>query len=377
MQRMNPLNPLAAPSHADPYPYYRSLLAGPELLFEPSLNMWIASRASVIQEVMANPHCLVRPPAEAVPKAICGSSAGAVFGQLVRMNEGAAHASGRRAIVAALAGLDLHHVAGRCTHFAAALNTRHGADLTSWVFDLPTYAVADLLGFCEADLPQVAASMADFVRCLSPLSTPEQLASASKAAASMLERFAVLKPGRLALDGLDDQDARRANLVGLLSQTHEATAGLIGNCIVALLTRPGMQERLRDDPLLVDAFVREVARFDPAVQNTRRFLAQPTCVAGVALQPGDTILLVLAAASHDGSIHPQADVFLLDRAQGQLPGFGHGRHACPGQALALTIATAAMQYLVATDLDSISWSYAPSANARLPRFSTSSSKGQP
>jgi len=379
---MNPSNAIAAASHADPYPYYRALLAGPDLLFDSDLKLWVASRAAVIQEVMANPHCLVRPPAEAVPKALAGSCAGAVFGQLARMNEGAAHASARQAIGQALATLDLHAVTERSAHFAAVLGKRRGAGLTAFVFDLPTWVVADLLGIVDAELPQAAASMADFVRCLSPLSTPEQLASASIAARAMLARFGAPAPGSLAdtvwrQGGWSSHDAIRANLVGLLSQTHEASAGLIGNCMVALRTQPGMQALLRAEPQLVRDFVREVARHDPAVQNTRRFVAQPTTVAGVALQPGAAILLLLAAASRDDSANSQADVFLLERAERQLPGFGHGRHACPGQQLAFAIAEGALPYLLAQDLDTLSWTYAPSANARLPQFLSSTPKGQP
>lgn len=312
------------------------------LEFDTDLNLWVARRADVIREVMDNPDCVVRPPAEPVPAAIAGSSAGAIFAQLVRMNEGDRHAAPKAAITQALAALDLEHVARRTTHFATVLD---GADITRWVFDLPTYVVADLLGIAEADLPQVAALVADFVRCLSPLSTPEQLASASTAAHTLMQRFAgSMQPGA----------ACPANRIGLLSQTHEATAGLIGNCIVALLRDPDLQERLRADPQQAGTLVRDVARLDPSVQNTRRFVARATSVGGVALQAGDAILLLLGSAGECG--------------------FGHGRHACPGQELAYTIATGALQHLLALPQPlSLDWTYKPSANARLPLFST---KGQ-
>ncbi|MES2316527.1 MAG: cytochrome P450 [Pseudomonadota bacterium] len=133
-----------------------------------------------------------------------------------------------------------------------------------------------------------------------------------------------------------------------------------------------MQLRLRADAQLAGTFVREVARFDPPVQNTRRFVAQATTVAGVALQPGDTILLLLAAAGRDDNANLQADVFLLERAERQQSGFGHGRHECPGQQLAFAIATGALQHLLALpealDPSALCWTYAPSVNARLPQF---------
>jgi len=315
------------------------------LEFDANLKLWVATRAQDIRAVMESPHCAVRPPAEPVPKAIAGSSAGAVFAQLVRMNEGASHTAPKAAIVQALAALDLAQVTLRAAHFAAMLKSSDGESVTRWVFDLPTYVVADLLGIAEADLPQVALLMADFVRCLSPLSTPEQLASASSAAHTLMARFA---------ESTQPSSACPANRIGLLSQTHEATAGLIGNGIVALLRDPELQARLRSDPQQAAALVRQVARDDPSVQNTRRFVTQAVSIAGAALQPGDTILLKLGTAGECG--------------------FGHGRHACPGQELAYTIATAALQHLLSLSQPlALDWTYKPSANARLPLFTT---KGQ-
>lgn len=396
---MPPLNAVAAASHPNPYPYYQHLLAGPKLYFDADLRLWIASRAAVIQEVLDNPHCQVRPTGEPVPKTIAGSSAGAVFARLIRMNEGAGHASPRRAIGQALAALDLAAITRKTGQFAIMLGERHGlpdgAAITRWVFDLPTYVVADLLGLGQAELPLIALWMADFVRCLSALSTTQQLADASTAAQALHERFAQLvqtstvAPTGLLADvcrqaaraGWADQDAILANMIGLLSQTHEATAGLIGNSIVALLSQPQLQARLGADPRLAAALVHEVARFDPPVQNTRRFVTQATSVAGVVLQPGDTILLLLAAAGRDEQAHSQPDAFLLERPVRKLLGFGHGRHACPGQELAMLIATSAIQHLLALPLAldpaTLGWTYRPSANGRLPQFFTFPSKELP
>jgi len=372
---MQPANPIAAASHPDPYPYYRQLLAGPALDFDAGLGLWVASRAAVIQEVFDNPHCVVRPPAEPVPKAIADSSAGAVFGALARMTEGPGHALARQAIGRAVAQLDPAAVAARTRALAGETDA-----------DLPTWVVADLLGFGRAQLPQVARLVGDFVRCLSPLSTGEQLADASRAAQALIERVGSLvqtsraRPSTLlehvceqaALSGWNAQHAILANLVGLLSQTHEATAGLIGNCIVALLSQPGLQRRLRADPALAPSLVRETARFDPPVQNTRRFVAQATTVAGICLEPGAVILLLLGAAGRDEQAYARANDFVLDRPQHALPGFGHGRHACPGQDLARTIAAAALEHLLslpgALDPAMLQWTYRPSVNGRLPLF---------
>ena len=219
------------------------------------------------------------------------------------------------------------------------------------------------------------------MRCLSPLSNQEQVTLASAAAHALRDCFAGLSTEGLAADirrraelaGWNDDNAIIANLVGLLSQTHEATAGLIGNSVVALLRDPALQERLRADTRLADAFVQEVALRDPPVQNTRRFVTQATTVAGVIMPPGAVILLLLGAAGRRDSCSPEPD-------KHKLPGFGHGRHACPGQMLALTIATSAVKHLLALPLplsvNELAWTYAPSANGRLPRFFSTSIASQ-
>lgn len=371
---MSLMNPVAAACHADPYPYYQQLLSGPALLFDAPSSLWLASRVQVIHEVLRHPCCLVRPAHEAVPPAIAGGSAGAVFARLARMTDGAGHALSRHALLRWLAAQDLDTVARRTRQSsdAAAID---GADaLTAWMIGLPTRVVAGLLGFDDKVLPRIAALVAGFVYCLSPLSNPEQLASADAAADALLDHLARLTPHTAA--DWPNRQTMLANLLGLLSQTHEATAGLIGNCIVALVRDGALLARLRAAPELAVALVREVMRYDPPVHNTRRFVSEPCVIAGVDLAPGDTLLLLLAAAGRDPSIHRQPDRLLLQRPDNDALGFGHGRHACPGQRLALTIAAAALQTLLATtfsfDLD---WTYRPSVNGRLPLFHPMSMKG--
>lgn len=387
---MEPQNAIAAVCHPGPYPYYRRLLAEPALHFNHELKLWIASRAEVIQDVFANPHCTVRPAAEVVPKALAGSSAGAVFGNLIRMNEGAGHARPKTAVGLALSSLDLSKTADRTRHFSQALQGKSGlsdgASLNAWMFDLPVYVVGDALGFAEKELPQLALWVADFVRCLSPLSDEAQLAAASVAAGNLLQGFRQLLQaaalqeasllGRIRdqarLIGWGDFDAILANLIGLLSQTYEATAGLIGNSIVALRQHNNVYANVRTDTRHIESLVQEVCRFDPPVQNTRRFVTQATTVAGVALQAGDVILLLLAAAGRDPLANADPDEFILVRSDRRLLGFGHGRHRCPGQDLACTIAARAIHDLLVPstvfNANKVQWTYRTSLNGRIPVF---------
>jgi cytochrome P450 len=152
--------------------------------------------------------------------------------------------------------------------------------------------------------------------------------------------------------GCEDADTIASNGAGFLLQTYEATAGLIGNTLLALARNPDLHHAG------LDAVIEDVLRFDPPVQNTRRFVAQSGLVAGCEMREGDAVLVVLAAASRD----PTAPLFT----------FGAGRHACPGQALATTIARAGVEQALAAGIDPAPLaegvSYRPSANVRIPVF---------
>lgn len=378
-----PADPVAAVTHADPYPFYETLRAGPPLAWNERLRLWVASRAEAIEALLMAPGALrVRPVAEAVPRAIAGSPAGEVFGHLVRMNDGPAHAAHKPALQRALAGLDPGAALAAALQVARQVPEEQSLSDT---FAMPVQAVAHLLGFASGTLPQVTLWMRDFVACLSPLSTEAQLERASGAAAALMTRFEALaaaappRHGTLlaavlpeSAAGSPPSRALLANLVGLLSQTCDATAGLLGNSLVALLREPGLRAVART-PDGLHAIVEETARHDPSVQNTRRFVAQPATIAGVPLAAGDAVLLVLASANRDPAFNAEPDRFMPIRRQRRMLGFGHGVHACPGQALACTLAAAGLEALLARglDLDTLrdrGWHYRPSANARIPVF---------
>ncbi|WP_295981332.1 cytochrome P450 [uncultured Variovorax sp.] len=381
-----PADPVAAATHADPYPYYAALRDGPALAWNAQLRLWVASRADVIEQVLqAHGALRVRPAAELVPRAIMGSPAGEVFGHLVRMNDGAAHQAHRPALQRALAGLDLDAVYASTLQVAQRVLAQQ-QPLSEALFSMPVQSVAHLLGFADDALPQVDRWMRDFVACLSPLSTPEQLQRASTAAAQLMGRLEALAadnaPRRGTLlaavlaEGSGDAPPSRsllANLAGLLSQTCDATAGLVGNSLIALMREASLLPSARTRSGL-QAIVEETARHDASVQNTRRFAAEAVTIAGTDVAAGDTVLVLLASANRDPAFNTEPDRFMPLRERRRMLGFGHGMHACPGQALACTLAAASLHTLLqqhATDLDAQrlrGWSYRPSVNGRIPVF---------
>jgi cytochrome P450 len=177
---------------------------------------------------------------------------------------------------------------------------------------------------------------------------------------------------RLQSLGIEDADILLANLIGFMSQSYEATASLIGNTLLALARSPDLRRRAAGDDALLHRVIEEVARHDPPVHNTRRFVAQDGIVAGQAMKQGDQILVVLAAANRDPARHVRPHVFDPDRADRESFTFGASRHVCAGQAIATGIAAAGIQALMAHGLDIAALAgpvgYRRSVNNRIPLF---------
>lgn len=383
-----PIDPIQAVVHPNPYPYYARLREGPGFVFDSRLGLWIASTAKSISMVLEHPDCQVRPALEPVPKAIEGGTAGDVFARLMRMTDGESHRCPKHSIQPALSGVIQAEVAERTQAQIERLghDLRSPVELSRWLFELPVSVMAGLLGVAYQRLPEIVTCTGAFVACLSPLSDTRQLDVSHSAAHWLMQEFRALwldGPAseapvlqRIRQDaigqGWNDQEVIIANLVGLLSQTYEATAGLIGNAIVTLCRQPELQGELRHHPALVKEMIAEVGRYDPPVQNTRRFVARPLRLGDTELETGDAILVLLASANRDPLANEHPDEFRIARRERRTFGFGHGRHHCPGHALANAIAITAVQSLLQVLPDMPAerwiWQYRPSVNGRIPAF---------
>jgi cytochrome P450 len=364
------MDPITAVTHADPYPYYADLVARRPLHRDATLGLWVAAGAAAVTAVLTSGACRVRPAAEPVPRALVGSPAGDVFGHLVRMNDGATHLRLKPGVAARVAALDPATVAAQAARWAQhlAVELAPAADparVTEMAFRLPAYVVASLLGVADDALPRTTAWAADFVGCLAPGAGAEALERGRAAASQLVAQFAAL----LRRDGLD---AVVANTIGYLSQAYEATAGLIGNTLVALGRQPEVCARVRAEPAFLPWVVREVARHDAPVQNTRRFLAEDAEVAGERMQAGDAVLVVLAAANRDPDANPDPARFDPLRRERKIFTFGLGAHACPGEALATAITRAGVAALLAAGIEPAQLAeritYRPAPNTRIPLF---------
>jgi cytochrome P450 len=381
-----PESVLAAAAHPDPYPYYAALLAYRPIYREHRLGLWVALGADAVAEILGSELCLVRPPAEPVPSAIAGAPAGDIFKHLVRMNDGPRHAKTRPAVSACLAAFDPARLTAIARRDAASLVREigiHRSGIDALGFALPVRVIAQMIGLPMDVAARCAILIGDFVRCLSPLSGAPEIARSNEAASALLAtlREELRRPlhGGLAMNaerlqslGIEEFDSVLANLIGFMSQTYEATAGLIGNTLLALARDADLWRRAAGDDALLHRAIEEVARHDPPVHNTRRFVAEDCVIAGEAMKAGDQILVVLAAANRDPAHCARPNVFDPERTDRSSFTFGTGRHACAGQAIATGIAAVGIRALLAHGLDIAALAgpvdYRRSVNSRIPIF---------
>jgi cytochrome P450 len=146
---------------------------------------------------------------------------------------------------------------------------------------------------------------------------------------------------------LDDVTAL-AMMVTLFSAGGESTASLIGSAAWILATRPDIQQRLRDAPDLLGAFLEEVLRYEPPFRGHYRHVLRDTELCGVELPAGSRLLLLWGAANRDPARFADPDEFSLDRADGKAHiSFGKGIHFCVGAALARLEARIVLERLLA------------------------------
>src|SRR5262245_48041474 len=379
---MFPQDPITAVTHADPYAYYADLVARKPLYYDDKLRLWVASSAVAVATVLTNHLCKARPATEPVPKSLLGSPAAEIFRHLVRMNDGERHCPFKQAVSAALASIDLVHAAQQGEKWARFLLEEVESNrLTRFAFHLPVYVVGSLLGVRQDMLHQTALWVGDFARCVAPASSPEQIERGKTAAGHLIEMFrapghedgllsALAKEAKRA--GRGEADVIVANGIGFLSQAYDATAGLIGNTLLAIGSRPELRDQVSADPDLLRPVIQEVLRYDSPVQNTRRFLAADGIVAGEKMKAGHAMLVSLAAANRDPSVNPSPERFDIFRKERRIFTFGVGAHACPGDALATTIAKAGVEQVIASGVAigrlTETMTYRASANTRIPIF---------
>jgi cytochrome P450 len=120
----------------------------------------------------------------------------------------------------------------------------------------------------------------------------------------------------------------------LLPAGAETTYAAMGNCLFALLTRPGVLERVRADLSLLDRVIEETLRWETSVTMVNRETACPVDIEGVTIPEGVSLVCATGSANRDEARYADPGEWDLDRRAPAHIAFGTGRHQCLGMHLA-------------------------------------------
>ena len=136
-------------------------------------------------------------------------------------------------------------------------------------------------------------------------------------------------------------------LVDYLGPALDTTISAICTALVLFATHPQQWELLRREPERIPNAVNEIVRYESPVRAFGRRVGIDTEIAGVPLRAGSQVLVMYASANRDELEWDRPEAFDITRDAGRHLGFGHGAHACAGQALARLETTEFLRALIA------------------------------
>jgi cytochrome P450 len=120
----------------------------------------------------------------------------------------------------------------------------------------------------------------------------------------------------------------------LLPAGAETTFRVMGNCLVALLSHPGVYAQVLADRSLMPEVIEETLRWETSVTMVSRVSAKDTEIAGCPVKAGSPIGVLTGSANRDASRFEDPTEWRLGRPVQHHVAFGTGPHQCLGMHLA-------------------------------------------
>lgn len=218
------------------------------------------------------------------------------------------------------------------------------AELMSEV--ISRYPVLVICGLCDIpaqDSPKFLQWAIDIHRGMRDPAVGEAAASAMQAYLEPIVARRRANPGddlisdivTAEVDGhrLDDEEVF-GFLRLLLPAGSESTFRTMGSALLAILTTPGLLDRVLADRALLAAVVEETIRWDASNSMVNRIATRDTVLAGCPIPAGSSVLVFTGSANRDQAHFTDPDRFDPDRQTARHMSFGTGPHQCLGMHLA-------------------------------------------
>ena len=231
--------------------------------------------------------------------------------------------------------------------------------LGAYARPLPIAVLCELLGIPVADRAWIAVTVAAYDERAEHQRVERELAAyfteliAAKRAEPGDDLVSALVVARDSADADGAADGLTGNellstVFLLVMAGFDTTVNLIASSTLALLTHPGEETRLRQDPSLIPAAVEELLRFTNPVNHANDlFTTEDVPVGDVVIPAGEWVLPAISSANRDPAQFPDPDRLDLGRDTSGHVAFGHGIHYCLGAPLARMEAEVALGALLA------------------------------
>jgi len=124
------------------------------------------------------------------------------------------------------------------------------------------------------------------------------------------------------------------------------TSDALSNLLWTLLHRPELVDRVRNEPEIRPAVVRELLRWEPPVPLLPRMALRDGMIGGVHIPAGSMLLAGIASANRDPDRFDRPNTFDIDRPDADVLTFGFGVKFCPGTHMAKQQLLAALDVIL-------------------------------
>ncbi|MGY4573627.1 cytochrome P450 [Bradyrhizobium sp. USDA 3256] len=330
----------------DPYATYQTLRNAGPLVWLSRLNMYVASRYSVVKEILATPSVFISGKGVMMNERINTALQG-----IGLCSDGVEHDKIRRIEIKPLMPRELRSLKDTISSEAESIAdrlvaARHFDAATDLAQHLPLSIVSNLVGLPEDGRERMLEWAAANFNCFGPLN--ERAIGSFDLFQEMVNyalEYAVrgkLKPGSWA-EMLHDAADRgeipkeQASLMALsyVGPSLDTTIFAISSAIWLFANNPDQWDLIREDSTLIPNAISEVIRMESPIQGFSRFAVQEHSFDDMTIPRDSRVIVLYGSANRDERRWVDPGQFDVRRegVSGQLA-FGHGEHSCIGINLA-------------------------------------------
>lgn len=333
---------------AEPHRAYRRLREAEPVHWSPPLKAWVLTRLEDVRAVLEDPAFEALETSSVLRE--LSRRTGRSFDATLRFLDntlffasGEAHRQARRTVVRVMNRVPLSRLEPVLAEMADGLVDRLPAEgrfdvVAAFADPFPQMVMAHILGVPQADVPHLAASLAEASRVFDPVdlrsldAIERGMSDASALVMARIERAPEDSGLGMIRAGADTVEDAAALALFLYRVGSETTVGMLALAFRTLMDRPDVAARLSGDPSLIPLFVSEVLRLESSVQRSIRVGRAGRRIGGRDIRAGERVLLLVGAANRDPGGFSDPNALSLERRPPDLA-FGAGAHACLGIAL--------------------------------------------